>query len=103
MGTFRINYIQVISGANSIKDLASDLKRQISSLESMEQEIKANWKGQAASELLNQTSAMIAEMNCTYRKMTNLSATIKNVANRIQKEDEAAAVRARALAQQNNK
>lgn len=101
MPLFRINYFQVISQANTIKDLSDDLKTQISRLQALENEIKANWQGRASETLLNQIQILITDMNSTYNKIFNVSTTIKNVANRIHREDEEAAARARALAQQN--
>ncbi len=99
MTVFRINYSKVISQADTINRLAGDFHAQIRQFEAMEQDVRSNWKGQAADAFLGQTAALRADMNITYRKTIDLSNTIKNAAFRIQREDEAAEARVRQLAQ----
>lgn len=101
MSSFRINYSQVTSQAEKIKDLAGDLKTQINGLESLAKDVKANWQGLASEALLNQMETLRSKMSCTARKMGDVSKTIKDVATKIQREDEDAAARARAFSIKN--
>ncbi|WP_261304022.1 WXG100 family type VII secretion target [Paenibacillus andongensis] len=96
---FRINYSQVVSQANHIHDLARNLNTNVSGLENLMQQMKSAWKGPAAEACLKQCELLKTEMNATFRQMEDVSSTIKQVADRIQREDEAAAERARRLSQ----
>lgn len=98
MSILRINYSKVIAQANAINQLANDFNTQIKGIETMEQEVRANWQGPASEELLKQMNLLKAEMSNTYRKTANLANTIKNVAMRIKREDDKDAERAKHLA-----
>lgn len=101
MSSFRINYSQVISQAEKIKNLAGDLKTQINALESLAKDVKANWQGLASEALLNQMETLRYKMSSTSRKMADVSKTIKDVASKIQREDEDAAAQVRGLSNKN--
>lgn len=86
----RINYSKVISQANDIKDLSSDLGREISDLENLLAQIKREWYGPASDAFQKQLLMLIADMKTTKYNMSSVSSTIKNVAKRIREEDEEA-------------
>lgn len=97
MAAFRINYSRVISQANSMNNLSSDLSAEIRRLENMLNDVKSNWKGPASDAYQRQLISLINAMQRTKNKMSEVSSTIKSVARRIQDEDERAAERARRL------
>ena len=84
----RINYSKVVSQANDIKDLSTDLGREISDLENLLAQIKLEWYGPASDAFQKQLLMLIADMKTTKYNMSSVSSTIKNVANRIHREDE---------------
>ena len=84
----RINYNKVISQANDIKDLSTDLGREISDLENLLAQIKREWRGPASEAFQKQLIMLIADMKTTKYNMSSVSSTIKNVAKRIRQEDE---------------
>ena len=88
MATFRINYSRVISQANSMNDLASDLNREIRVLEDLLTSIKNEWKGPGSEAYQAQLVRLINDMKSTKSQMANVTSTIKSVARRIQAEDE---------------
>ena len=90
MAGYRINYNKVVSQANDIKDLSSDLGREITNLENLLAQIKREWYGPASDAFQKQLLMLVADMKTTKYNMSSVSSTIKNVANRIQKEDEEA-------------
>lgn len=91
---FRINHSQVIRQANSIAGDAAELSGQIKLLDQLEQDCKSVWKGEAADTFIAKLRVLRDEMSRTQKQMSNLASTIKECANRIQREDEAAAERA---------
>lgn len=97
MASFRINYSKVISQANTMNDLSCDLSREISKLENVLNDVRANWKGPASETYQRQLVNLISSMKNTRKRMSNVSSTIKSVANRIQREDERAAEMANKL------
>lgn len=84
----RINYNRVVSQANDIKDLSTDLGREITSLENLLAQIKREWYGPASEAFQKQLLMLIADMKTTKYNMSSVSSTIKNVARRIKREDE---------------
>ena len=86
----RINYSKVVSQANDIKDLSTDLGREISDLENLLAQIKREWYGPASDAFQKQLLMFIADMKTTKYNMSSVSSTIKNVAKRIREEDEEA-------------
>lgn len=88
MAGFRINYPRVISQANSMNNLSYELGREIQQLEGILADVKANWAGPASQAYQKQLLMLIADMKSTKFKISSVSSTIKNVANRIQREDE---------------
>lgn len=98
MAGFRINYGQVIGQANTINNLSGDLDREIQKIENILNSIGSNWKGPASTAYQNHLKLLIADMRKTKYSMSSVSSTIKNVATRIQQEDERQAQLARQLA-----
>ncbi|MBR4357542.1 MAG: WXG100 family type VII secretion target [Butyrivibrio sp.] len=98
MARFRINYSQVIRQADTINNLSSDLDREIRKLDSMLNASRSSWIGPAATAYYNHLTLLIADMKKTKYSMSSVSSTIKNVATRIQREDERQAELARRLA-----
>lgn len=88
MAKFRINYNKVISEANSMSELSGDLNTEIRKLEDLLARIKREWYGPASDAFQKQLIMLIADMKTTKYNMSSVSSTIKNVANRIQREDE---------------
>ena len=84
----RINYGKVIGQANDINSLSQDLGNEISRLEKLLADIKSNWCGPASQAFQKNLVILIADMKETKYAMSSVSTTIKNVANRIQLEDE---------------
>lgn len=97
MSGFRINYSRVISQANSINNLSHDLEREIRRLEEVLADVKKNWVGPASQVYQKQLLMLIADMKSTRFKISSVSSTIKNVANRIKSEDERLAEQSRNL------
>ena len=88
MAGFRINCGQVVGQANTIDNLSSDLDREIQKLDNILNSVRSNWKGPASTAYQNHLTLLIADMRKTKYSMSSVSSTIKNVANRIQQEDE---------------
>ncbi len=88
MAKFRINYNKVISQANDIFDLSRDMNTEIRKLEDLLSQIKREWYGPASDAFQKQLIMLIADMKTTKYNMSSVSSTIKNVANRIQREDQ---------------
>lgn len=88
MAKFRINYNKVISQANDISDLSRDMNTEIRNLEDLLSQIKREWYGPASDAFQKQLIMLIADMKTTKYNMSSVSSTIKNVANRIQREDQ---------------
>jgi len=94
---YRINYSKVLSQANSIANDAEELSAQIKLLGEMEQDCRSVWKGEAANAFISKLSTLRMEMSRTRFQMSDLAATIKYCANRIQCEDRRAEEQAAAL------
>ena len=103
MAGFRINCGQVVGQANTIDNLSSDLDREIQKLDNILNSVRSNWKGPASTAYQNHLTLLIADMRKTKDSMSSVSSTIKNVANRIQQEDEHQAELARQLAAKRRK
>ena len=88
MAKFRINYNKVISQANEMYELSGDLNTEIKKLEDLLARIKREWYGPASDAFQKQLIMLIADMKTTKYNTSSVSSTIKNVANRIQREDE---------------
>lgn len=88
MAQFRINYSKVVRQASEMNDLSRDLNREIVKLENLLYQIKREWYGPASDAFQKQLIMLIADMKTTKYNMSSVSSTIKNIANRIQKEDE---------------
>ena len=88
MAQFRINHSKVIRQADEMSDLSRDLNSEIVKLENLLAQIKREWYGPASDAFQKQLIMLIADMKTTKYNMSSVSSTIKNVANRIQKEDE---------------
>ena len=88
MAKFRINYNKVISQANDISDLSRDMNTEIRKLEDLLSQIKRERYGPASDAFQKQLIMLIADMKTTKYNMSSVSSTIKNVANRIQREDQ---------------
>ncbi len=97
MARVRINYSRIISQVNNITELADDYEREIRKLDQMEQSVKMNWEGPAATAFLIQSNYLREEMYKNYQRMLKVSETIRNVASRIKREDEEVAERAKQL------
>lgn len=88
MAQFRINHSKVIRQADEINDLSRDLNAEILRLENLLSQIKREWYGPASDAFQQQLIMLIADMKTTRYNMSSVSSSIKNVANRIQSEDE---------------
>ena len=93
MAEFRINYDKVVKQANQINNLSNDLGKEITKLENLLARIKNEWCGPASTEFQKQLIILLQDMRTTRKNMSGISSTIKNVANRIQKEDEQLAIK----------
>ena len=97
MAKVRINYRKVISQAETIEDLGDKLRKQIDELEDFTQDGKNIGQGKASEAFFKEVATLKRDMQTTYRETTNVASTIKSVARRIKREDEAAAERASKL------
>lgn len=88
MAQFRINHSKVIRQADEMNDLSRDLNAEILRLENLLSQIKREWYGPASDAFQQQLIMLIADMKTTRYNMSSVSSSIKNVANRIQSEDE---------------
>lgn len=88
MAKFRINHSKVIRQADEMNDLSRDLNAEILRLENLLSQIKREWYGPASDAFQQQLIMLIADMKTTRYNMSSVSSSIKNVANRIQSEDE---------------
>ena len=88
---YRINHNKVISQAEQIKQLSKDFEVQIAKLENLLAKIKGEWYGPASAAFQQQLVILIADMKTMRFYMSSVSSTIKNVADKIQQEDEQAA------------
>jgi len=94
---YRINYARVVSQANTIAECAQELSAQSNQLNMMEQRVRSAWKGPASETFLSRVLTLRGEVDRTRQQMANLAATIRQNADRIQREDEEAQRRAAAL------
>lgn len=88
MAQFRINHSKVIRQADEMADLSRQINSEIIRLENLLARIKREWYGPASDAFQQQLIMLIADMKTTRYNMTSVSTSIKNVANRIQNEDE---------------
>lgn len=88
MAQFRINHSKVIRQADEMTDLSRQINSEIIRLENLLARIKREWYGPASDAFQQQLIMLIADMKTTRYNMTSVSTSIKNVANRIQNEDE---------------
>lgn len=88
MAQFRINHSKVIRQADEMNELSRDLNDEILRLENLLSQIKREWYGPASDAFQQQLIMLIADMKTTRYNMSSVSSSIKNVANRIQSEDE---------------
>lgn len=88
MAQFRINHSKVIRQADEMTDLSRQINSEIIRLENLLARIKREWYGPASDSFQQQLIMLIADMKTTRYNMTSVSTSIKNVANRIQNEDE---------------
>ena len=88
MAQFRINHSKVIRQADEMTDLSRQINSEIIRLENLLAQIKREWYGPASDAFQQQLIMLIADMKTTRYNMTSVSTSIKNVANRIQNEDE---------------
>ncbi|MFB9324991.1 WXG100 family type VII secretion target [Paenibacillus aurantiacus] len=95
----RINYAQVIRQSNECRELANQLRKEITALDNFMGQIKLNWQGQAAEAYLKQCELLKEQLTASSKKVEHVSGTIRDVADRIKREDEAAAERAQRLSQ----
>lgn len=94
---FRINHGQVIRQANEIKHLARDLNSEIHRMENMQHHVRSSWQGKASETFMRQCDELLENLGDVSRRMDSVADTIHRVADRIQREDEEAARRARSL------
>lgn len=85
---YRINVTKVKRQAGQIEENGSDLNALIREIDTLEQDCRRVWKGQAADEFLTKLEQLKNNMKRTRRQITSLSETIRSCADRIQKEDE---------------
>ena len=78
----------MIRQADEMNDLSRDLNAEILRLENLLAQIKREWYGPASDAFQQQLTMLIADMKTTRYNMSSVSSSIKNVANRIQSEDE---------------
>ena len=88
MAKFRINYDKVISQADSIEDLAGDLRRKISDLTNLQTLARKEWVGPASTAFQKKLSTLISDMKSTRSDMDAVASKIKSTARSIQREDE---------------
>lgn len=88
MARFRIDYDQVISQADSMDDLADDLKRRIDELDGLRDLVREEWAGPASTAFQQKLSTLIDEMESTRSDMSTVTSKIRSTARRIQREDE---------------
>jgi len=88
LAQFRINHSKVIRQADEMTDLSRQINSEIIRLENLLARIKREWYGPASDAFQQQLIMLIADMKTTRYNMTSVSTSIKNVANRIQNEDE---------------
>ena len=86
-----------------MSNLSGELDSEIKKLDELLTSVRSNWKGPASTAFQNHLSILIADMRQTKYSMSSVSSTIKNVATRIQQEDERQAELARQLAEKNNR
>lgn len=96
---FRINYFQIMHQADNINDLAKRLNTNTRNLDSLMHQVKIHWRGPASEAFVKQCEFLMTEVTATSKRMEAVSDNIKHIAGRIQREDEAAAERAKRLAQ----
>lgn len=82
----------MVNQANQMHDLSLELGSEITKMEDLLALIKSNWCGPASQVFQNQLVLLIADMRNTKNGMTSVSNQIKNVADKIQNEDERLAV-----------
>ena len=83
----KIDYPKVVSKANSILDNADQLKAQLQVLNSLEQECRLGWQGEAASEFLARLDSLRNEIARTQNSMIELAEVIKSAAYEIDKSE----------------
>lgn len=98
MAEFRINYIKVLNQARQIQELSSELKAQYNELDTMSQEMKMVWKGNASYAAQQELELMKADLLKSVQNLDTIGNTIQSVATLIQRQDEKTAADAAALA-----
>lgn len=88
MAELRINYECVVAQAGEMCSLARDLGDRIAALEELLNRIRCEWQGPESDACQKQLIMLIADMKTTRYNMSSVSTTIRNVADRIRREDE---------------
>ncbi len=88
MAQFQIDYKKVMSQATSMGNLAFDLGEEIVNLENLLEKVKKEWCGPASDAYQHQLTILIADMKVTKKRMSDVSQTIKEVADRIHRTDD---------------
>jgi WXG100 family type VII secretion target len=83
-----IKYNKIRSCANEIRNSSSDLNKQLLNLKKLQANVKKSWCGPAADEFLKHLNQLINDVTSTKRKMENVSSTIRNTANEMQRDEE---------------
>lgn len=88
MANYRINISQAKNQAKAINQQAEALQAEKRALKSLQDQIRVVWKTEAAEILINKNEVLIENIQRTQQKMTELGNTIRNTADKIQREDE---------------
>lgn len=88
MAEFRINYESAVAQASEMSGLARDLGDRIAALEDLLDRVRCEWQGPESDACQKQLIMLIADMKTTRYNMSSVSTTIRNVADRIRREDE---------------
>lgn len=94
---FRINYEKVIQQSNHVQEVAQQVAQQVQQVQQLRQDCNSVWKGDAADAFLSKLSELQEKMVRSQRQAERLASTIRFCAQRIKREDEAAAQRAATL------
>lgn len=83
MGLIRINYNQAIKEVNRLKTTANLCQNNNSLVDRLINAVPSYWQGESAKEFINELNEWKRENNAISTEISNLSSTVRRVANDI--------------------
>ncbi|MDR1639969.1 MAG: WXG100 family type VII secretion target [Clostridiales bacterium] len=84
----QFDYFETMMKVRGIRELADNLRRMVSELDSLMTDTSVHWRGMAASAYLKQCEQLKAEMDRSRQDLVNIADTVQKVAETIKDADQ---------------